>query len=271
MRRSALGSPGVLDEVRETYMAVTHSACPTKSMEARTVDLAKASDVLQEIFENDRWIKDEFANRLSSEILQFAEALAACFTLFPRLDALSEADEQAAYVAGFVHGIFNDLLTSAKLLVSGKAIASGNLMRQAIEGVGVALLCASRDLIWVNKRKQVIRIRYWEKVKAGDKVVAAHQSLAQLMMNSDALRLSKVGVKDLIDHRNFYHQLSHPSRMGLASRMALGEAGLIYAGGSFDDAKIEAYKKELVGRTNFCRTLPKLVTRVIDELSRPQP
>ena len=239
-------------------------------MQAPKLDLTKAPDVVQEIFEDDHWIKDEFAVRLSPEILQFAEALAACFTLFPDLDALSEADEQAAYVAGFVHGILDDLLTSAKLLVSGKVIASGNLMRQAIEGVGVTLLCATRELIYVQKRKQVIRIKYWDRIKAGDKIVQAHQSLAQLMMNSDALRLSKVGVKDLIEHRNFYHQFSHPSRMALASRMALGEAGVIYAGGSFDEAKIEAYKKELVGRTNFCRSLPKLVARLIDELSRSQ-
>lgn len=237
-------------------------------MHVPIIDLGKPECVVRELFDDDRWIKDEFSKNLSLELLALSEAIARCYSLFPSLDVLVNKDEQAAFVVGFVHGVFDDVLTSSKLLVSGKLIASGNLMRQAIEGVAVALLCACREQIVIPKKKQAVKVHYWSKVRDGDRCVSSHKSLEHLRINCALLRLNRDGVEDLIRHRKFYHQLSHPSQLALAHRVSLGEASIVFAGGAYDDAKLAAYRKEVIGRTNFCRTLPPFVARLKEELQR---
>lgn len=226
------------------------------------IDLTKPGDIVKEIFDADQWIKDKFTKHFSSEILELGKALADSFVKFPQLDAaLVEKDEQADFVISFVHGVFDDLLTSMKLLVTGKLMASGNLMRQAIEGMAVALLCSSREPIHVYSKpnKNTVPINYWEHFKIESKLVETNKALGQLKLNYSIFGLSQVGIEELNKARNIYHQFSHPSMMGIASRMALGEPGSIFVGGGFDEVKLSFYKKEIEARTALCRTLPKLI------------
>lgn len=68
--------------------------------------------------------------------------------------APDDGDEQAAFLAEFIFGVLDDLVVSSKLLMSGKMIASGDLMRQAIEGVAVAILCSSRQPVFVSRGRR---------------------------------------------------------------------------------------------------------------------
>lgn len=237
-------------------------------MAAPKLDLTNPQDVVQEIFDDDRWVKDEFTKCVSPQILELAEVLALAFARFPKLDVLCKGgDKQAAFVAAFVYGIIDDLLTSAKLLVSGKLVASGNLMRQAIEGVAVALLCSARGLVHVRSGKQIVQIVYWKHAAAGKPLARSHLAVDQLEMNCDALRISRDAVAALRNARKRYHSFSHPGLMSLASRMSLGEVGPIYVGGSFDEAKLPAYRVELSERAGFCGTVPSLIDKLIDALA----
>lgn len=223
------------------------------------IDFTDPTAVVKEIFDDDLWVKDEFGKHLSKELLGFAEILAASFKKFPQIDSLAGNDEQAAFVAGFIHGVFDDLIVSMKLLVSGKLMASGNLMRQAIEGVGVAVLCTSA-LVWVRRGKgNPIRVKYWERVKRGDSLVQSHKVIEHLELNCEDLGLNRAAVEKLKKARKHYHQFSHPGMLGMATRMSLGECGPIYIGGSFDEAKLEAYKVEIAERTGLCGILPNLL------------
>lgn len=228
-----------------------------------TLDLTKPGEVVAEIFDNDSWIKDEFAKHLSAEILAFGEALAESFRRFPALDKLSAESEQSAFVAGFVFGVVDDLLISMKLLVAGKMVAAGNLMRQAIEGVAVAILCSAPELVSVRRKNSTVKIKYWERVKANDRAVSTHLSIDQLEINCDMLGVSRDAVSKLRSARKHYHQFSHPGLLAMASRMDLGEAGPIYAGGNYDASKIPAYRTEIAERTGFCRTLPGMIDGLV--------
>ncbi len=234
------------------------------------IDLTDPRAVCAEVFDDDRWIKDEFAKHLSTEILRFAETIAESFRLFPRLDKMSaEGDEQAAFCAGFVFGVFDDLMVSMKLLVAGKMVASGNLMRQAIEGVAIAILCAAREPVFVQKRKKMEKVSYWRKVKALDPVARAHLALSVVESNREQLGVSVGGLERLKVARTRYHSFSHPSLIGMASRIGMGEAGPIYIGGTFDEAWLLAYRVEISERTGLCGVLPKLIEGLIQRLGNP--
>ena len=236
-------------------------------MKSPKIDLTNPKEIAKEIFDDDRWVKDEFSKHLSSEILQFSETFAESFKRFPQLDKISSGgNEQAAFVVGFILGVFDDLLISMKLLVAGKMIASGNLMRQGIEGVAVAILCTSNELVSVKKKKQLVSVNYWKKVKSHDQLVYAHLSIDQLELNCDSLGVSREAINKLKSARKHYHRFSHPSLMGMAMRMDMGEPGPIYIGGSFDEAKLPAYKTEIAERTGLCRILPGLIDGLIVRL-----
>lgn len=237
-----------------------------------TIELTDPVAICKELFDDDRWIKDEFAERFSVEALKLSEALAVAFRFFPRLDALSrDGDEHAAFVSGFVFGIFDDLVVSSKLLISGKMIASGNLMRQAIEGVAVSILCASQVPVFVQHGKGRARVSvpvtYWRKVRDRAPIVHSHRSLDHLELNADELGVSRAAIKRLKDARHFYHQFSHPSQLGMASRMSMGEAGSIFIGGNFDEAKLKAYRVEFAERTGLCSILPEMIQALLRMLA----
>lgn len=231
------------------------------------IDATDPAAVVKEIFDDDKWVKEEFSKTLSAEILNFAETLAQSFKQFPELDKLAAADEQAAFVTGFIYGTFDDLITSMKLLASGKLMASGNLMRQAIEGVALAILCAAREPVFIGK-KVGGPIKYWLHVKRDDPRIAAHRSLDHLQLNAKTLGLSVTAVQELKKARSHFHQFSHPGMMGIASRVDLGEPGPIFLGGSFDKSKLPAYRIEIEHRIGLCAALPNLIGQLILRLRK---
>ena len=231
--------------------------------------------VVAEIFDNDNWVKEEFTKHFSTELLRFAEVLAESFKWYPKIQALAQnEDEQALYVAAFVHGIFDDLITSTKLLVTGKMIPSGNLMRQALEGISVAILCSSRNLLLIpkndKKRQASVSIKYWERVKEIDKRVESHKAVAHLDLNKIQLQVNKDSIDELKRGIKIYHQFSHPSIISLVARVRETETDIAQCiGGVFNETMIPKYRFEIDQRTNLCRVLPNLIELVITHLNTP--
>lgn len=234
-------------------------------MESKKNNLTNPTEVIKEIFDDDHWIKDEFTKYFSSEIMQFSEAFSESFKRFPQLDKLCSGDsEQAAFVASFIFVIFDDLLVSMKLLIAGKMVASGNLMRQSIEGMAISILCSSSEPVKIKKDKLV---NYWELVKSQDKQVKAGNSIGHLELDCDKLCVSRDAFNKFQSAQSHYHQFSHPGFIGMAFRMDRGKSGSIYIGGNFDTAKLSAYKIEIEERTGLCRILPNMIDGLISRLT----
>lgn len=111
-----------------------------------------------------------------------------------------------------------------------------------------------------------MKVDYWRKVKAQDPIAYAHQSICQLALNCDLLGVSRTAVDRLRAARRKYHLFSHPSLLGMASRMSMGEPGPIYIGGNFDEAKLPAYRTEISERVGLCGVLPTLIDGLIFRL-----
>jgi hypothetical protein len=231
-------------------------------MDAPKIDLTKAEQVIREVFDDDKWVKDEFADHLAGDLTQLSERLATCFALFPGLNEVATrvGTKQAALVAAFAFGVVDDVLVSTKLLVSGKLMPAGNLMRQAIEGIAVALLCSATDLLIVEQRKgKPVMARYWERLLDDDRRTSGHLAVGQLSWNRTTLGVAEDAVKRLKVVKNHYNVFSHPGTFGIASRVALGTEGQVYAGGHFDIDKLEGYGVEVRERIGLCGILPSLI------------
>lgn len=240
-------------------------------MNQPAIDLTTAADVVKEIFDNDSSVKDEFSENLSAEILKFSETWAACYQRYSQLEPLSAKDEQAGYVVLFVLGIIDDLLISMKLFVAGKTIASGNIMRQAIEGVAVAILCSSKENISATKgkgkQKRTVHFNYWEKLKSGDQIASPHLSIQYLDRHRALFGVNEGAMALLKNSKTFYNKYSHPGKASIAIRMVLGQQGSTFIGGGYDKDKLPAYKAEITERTGLCGIIPNLIDGLISRIS----
>ena len=92
-------------------------------MDIPKVDLSNPEELIHEVVEDDKWVKDEFLKHLTDELKVLAQRMSACYRLFPRLnEAAGRAQtEQSALVAGFAYGVVDDILVSTKLLFTGKS------------------------------------------------------------------------------------------------------------------------------------------------------
>ena len=236
---------------------------------APNLDPKDPKGIYREIFDDDRWVKEEFQKHFGSGIEEFASRLAAAFVAYEELNKVVDAvqSEQAGLVGAFTFTALDDLCTSTKLLVSGKLMPSGNLFRQAVESVAMATLCCHSGPIIVSHVKNTpVTLTYWSRVMAGDKRTRGHRALEQLAMNQAAIGLSKDSVDRLKDAKEHYDKFSHAGIVGIASRSALEFGGPVYLGGHFDKGKLEAYKIEVSERVGLCSILPAFIQALATRL-----
>ncbi|MGO4391160.1 hypothetical protein AB4Z46_07370 [Variovorax sp. M-6] len=214
-----------------------------------TVDLSNPQDVVAEAFDSDESVRLEFQNAVAADALTFAEAFAAAYKMFIDFQRECEGGVQRGLVGAFIHGVLDDCLTSVKLLLSGKLGASGNLARQAVEGICMALLTAHpRTLLFKDQE-----CNYWKLVVDEDERAEGNRAPYQVLANESRLGLSAGAATQLKRNIDSHHAHSHAGRLAIALRMDLAPGGKIYFGGHFDAEKLDGYRAELRQRTALCR------------------
>lgn len=243
-------------------------------MPAPTIDPTKPEALMKELFDDDAWIKNEFAVHLGGALLNLCEALATCFKVMEPLNVAANTAQtvQAALVAAFAFGMLDDLVVSTKLLLTGKYPASGNLMRQVIEGIAMTVLCSANQPLIVKeppKTKPPVTLLYWQGLDAGDPLTYGHLAINQLTWNAGALGLTDAAIERLRDARDHYNAFSHCGTATISNRVSLNVIGQMHMGGHFDEAKVGAYRAELEGRINLCRVLPSFMQHVLARIMFP--
>lgn len=222
------------------------------------------------LLNDDAAVRTEFAEHLGTELDQLAAALAPCFEW---MDPITEAADragtrQAGLVAGFGLGTLDDLLVATKLLLSGKLAAAGNVMRQVIEGVAMAVLCtADAPLILERRKVGPVMGCYWERAWASHHTVQAHHALKQLDWNAEQLRLRRPALERLERAKRHYNQFSHCGWATIASRADRHTPGLVHLGGHFDEGKLDVYQQEMQERIGLCSVLPQILAYLHEALT----
>lgn len=239
-----------------------------------TIDPTDPEALMGELFNDERWVRDRFSEHIGQALLELCEALAVCFRLLgPLNDAANRAGTtRTAFVAGFVFGVLDDILISTKLLVTGKVPASGNVMRQVVEGIAMSILYSSdRPLIvkQATKKKPAVWALYWELLESDDPCTQGHFAISQLGWNATLLGVNAVAIERLRAAKGHFNIFSHCGKVTIASRMALEQVGTAYVGGDFDPAKLGGYRNELQQRIALCRVLPPFIERMREAIAPP--
>ena len=102
--------------------------------------------ICRELTPNDAEVRAEFLKYSESKALAFCEAMSQAFPAWRTLDAMLQQDEKRGPVSQFVYAAVTLHILSFKLLLSGQTVAAGNLLRQVVETIALALLYSGKDL-----------------------------------------------------------------------------------------------------------------------------
>ena len=229
-----------------------------------TFDLSNPKDVLAEVFDPDEAVRKEFQNAVAADALAFAETFAPSFVVFREFQRACSGGVQQALVGAFMHGVLDDCLTSAKLLLSGKLGASGNLARQAVEGICMALMTAHPGTLLLKNDE----CHFWKLVVDEDDRAQGNRAPNQVAKNEARLGLSAGAAAQLKRNVESHHAHSHAGRLQIAFRMDLGSGGKIYFDGHFDQEKLDGYRAELQQRTALCRWAAEVMLELTETVKK---
>lgn len=208
--------------------------------------------IYSELFSEDSEVRASYLKLFERDVQEFAEAMAKAMAAWREIDAVVGDDEKRGYVAAIAYAAVTLHVTSMKLFLSGHIVAAGNLMRQVVESIALAILCSARHLDVLDR---FMADRY-----------STNDAVRDVLRNAKTLKLKQDGLAALKASQDFYHKFSHISRLALATMISFSEDG-IYLGASFDDGKLEAYRKEVNGRVGLAVVLPNILYGVKGQLN----
>ena len=131
-----------------------------------------------------------------------------------------------------------------KLFLSGNVVSAGNLYRQVVETMALALLCSSKKFDFMDR---FIANRY-----------STNNAVNDAIRHATKIGVNKNAVKTLGHIQKFYHPYSHPTVLTIIDGMSFSEKGLC-VGAIFDNGKMQSYTKEIRSRVNLAKVFNKFV------------
>lgn len=174
--------------------------------------------ILKELTSDDSEVRAEYLKLFEGHAKTFADSMAQAFVKWRSFDNDVKGNDKRAHVSALVYTAITLHVLSFKLFLSGHTVAAGNLFRQVLESIALALLCSGKDLD--------VLVRFMEnKYSSNDAVRDVMRHYEKLSLKGDALDALKKS-------QEFYHKYSHVTKMTLAVGMSFSQKGGLYVGAS---------------------------------------
>ncbi|HLM98649.1 MAG TPA: hypothetical protein VK335_05170 [Bryobacteraceae bacterium] len=203
--------------------------------------------ILTEILSDDAEVRSEYIKHFKDQAEAFAESMSDAVTAWRSLDRDIGKNENRAYVSALVYTAITLHVQSMKVFFAGQPVAAGNLFRQVVESIALALLCSHKDL-------QIL-----QRFMADE--YSTNKAIRDLRAQAERIGVDEGAVKAIERAQDFYHVYSHPTRLTIANMISASD-GALYVGASFDHGKIEAYTKEVNGRVNLAEVFVSFIEAV---------
>lgn len=210
------------------------------------------SMIYTEITTADPEVTASFLKRYEDQAAEFAELMAQAMIAWHELANKVEEHEKVVFVANIAYCAIMFHVQSMKLFLSGHIVAAGNLSRQVLESIAMALLCSGKTL---NILDRFINDKYSTK-----------NAVRDVQRQSKVLGLRKEALATLAEAENFYHVFSHFSKMTVGAATSFSQQTL-YVGASFDEAKTHAYDSEVKNRLSLAKVFPNFIATVLWNVS----
>lgn len=216
-------------------------------------ETASASTIYSELTVANHEVAASFIARYSRDAEQFAKLMAHATLGWHELAAKVEEHEKVVFVANIAYCAIMLHIQSMKLFLSGHIVAAGNLSRQVIEAIAMALLSPGKTLDVLDR---FVNDKYSTK-----------NAVRDVLRQWKVLGLRKEALTTLAEAEEFYHLFSHLSKMTIGSATSFSQQAL-YVGASFDEAKTDAYDAEVRNRLGLAKVFPSFVSAVTANVSK---
>ncbi|MDR4470827.1 MAG: hypothetical protein MRJ68_21430 [Nitrospira sp.] len=212
-----------------------------------TADQVQAM-IFREVSSDDVEVHGEYLKHFEVVAKAFAESMAKAFLKWRDFDSELKGDARRAHVSALVYVAITLHVSSMKDFLAGQPVAAGNLSRQVLECIALAFLCSGKD-------SDVLKRFMEDKYSSNKAINEVLKHCKKLSLKGDALKVLKKS-------QDFYHKYSHVTKMTLAAATSFFQKGELYLGASFDDGKLEVYKKEINLRVSLADAFPNFVDGV---------
>ena len=193
-------------------------------------------------------VRQNYLKHFSNQTEKFISAMSKAYIGWREFDSNIGSDIKKAHISALIYSAINNHIISLKLFLSGCTIAAGNLQRQVIESIALALLCSAANLDILD--------RYM------DNKYSTNKAVRDVLRHYDKLNLNKDALQVLERSRDFYDEYSHPTQLTLANLISFSESGKLYLGATFDEGKLEQYAKEVNGRISLAMVFDNFIDGV---------
>jgi len=211
-----------------------------------TVD--EATEVIyRELTSDDSDVRASYFKHFDGQAKAFSAAMAQAVVSWKELDGWVQGNQDKAVVSALIHAAITLHIVSFKLMMSGHIVPAGNMFRQVLETIALALLCSSHKL-------QVLKTFQEGKYSSS-------KAVRDVVRHWENLGLIEGAHEQLEKSQAFYGQYSHITRLTLANLMSFS-APEIYVGAAFDEKKLYAYTKEVGGRVGLAEVFENFIVAV---------
>lgn len=201
-----------------------------------------------ELASADSEVRKEFLAHFESDVQAFGEKMAQAVIDWKAFDSGNGTDAEKGLVSALVYSAIMLNIQSMKLFMSGHIVPAGALMRQVAEAIALSLLCSNKEL---GVLARFSNNRY-----------SANDAVTHVGRRAKQVSLLPGGLESLREAQSFYHKYSHVSLLTIAAGMSLQGKG-IFVGASFDDDKLDAYRKEVATRVSLANVFSNFIGGVV--------
>lgn len=167
--------------------------------------------IFRELTSDDAEVRAEYLKHFEADVKNFAEFMAQAFIKWREFDGPIKEDEKRAHVSALIHIAITLNVLSMKLFLSGHIVAAGNLFRQVLESIALALLCSGKELGVLQRFM--------------DNQYSSNDAVRDVLRHGEKLSLKKDALEVLKKSQDFYHKYSHVTKMTIAATMSFSQKG----------------------------------------------
>lgn len=230
------------------------------------------NDILKDITTcptNDQsFFVEAFKEKLKKFSASFAEASKRIIELKKLTDRSGNGTDvnQEYYIFIFSYQFLNNLYSSVKLMSLGFHVASGNLLRQTVEGMALSWLLSLNFEIQHYRSNQNGSFNFFDSFKANERKAKSMYAIDLLQKNKDLIGIPPHGINALKNIRKIMNFYSHATKISSLHLVNTQEPDTYPIGGHFDSGNIKKYGIELQKRMELCNSLPKLINILISNM-----
>lgn len=190
-------------------------------------------------------VRELFLDDFASEIEACCIAAHGTYVSFKQMTDKLPLTERVSLTEFFVYQAINSVVTSLSLLITGRLVPSGNLMRHYGEATAMAFLCCHPS------------IPEYGRFMANPMKYPVHKAMTSVSKPKyrKLLNINAANWAEFTKLTSFYDKLSHAGAMTLADATIFAQPGMVSLGGDFDSDKLDQYKIELSRRQSAAEVL----------------